>query len=86
MPKVKGTIRIEVQLCLKSCLINNLKTIQANLMKLHRKIKHNENVCHAQEIGSYSQGQGYNQGSEVKLCLWDDLKLAKENFVNLMRN
>ena len=30
-------------------------------MKLHRKIEHNEKVCHAQELGSYAQGQGYNQ-------------------------
>ena len=27
-------------------------------MKLHRKIKHNEKVCRAQELGSYAQGQG----------------------------
>ena len=30
-------------------------------MKLHRKIKHNEKVCHAHAIGSYAQGQGHNQ-------------------------
>ena len=30
-------------------------------MKLHRKIKHNEKVCRAQELGSYAQGQGRNQ-------------------------
>ena len=30
-------------------------------MKLHRKIEHNEMVCHAQELGSYNQGQGHNQ-------------------------
>ena len=29
-------------------------------MKLHRKIKHNEKVCHAQELGSYAQGQCHN--------------------------
>ena len=28
----------------KSCLVDNLKTAEANLMKLHRKIKHNEKV------------------------------------------
>ena len=28
-------------------------------MKLHRKIDHNEKVCHAQKFGSYSQGQGH---------------------------
>ena len=30
-------------------------------MKFHRKIKHNEKVCCAQELGSYAQGQGQNQ-------------------------
>ena len=27
-------------------------------MKLHRKIIHNEKVCHAHDLGSYAQGQG----------------------------
>ena len=30
-------------------------------MELHRKIKHNENVCRAHDLGSYAQGQGHNQ-------------------------
>ena len=30
-------------------------------MTLHRKIKHNEKVCRAQELGHYAQGQGRNQ-------------------------
>ena len=30
-------------------------------MKLHRKIKHNEKVCRAHDLGSYAQGQGHNQ-------------------------
>ena len=30
-------------------------------MKLHRKIKHNEKVCCAQELGSCAQDQGHNQ-------------------------
>ena len=45
----------------KSCLSNNSKTTEANLTKLHRKIKHNEEVCRAQELDSYAQGQGHNQ-------------------------
>ena len=44
----------------KSCLSNNSKTTEANLMKLHRKIEHYEKVCRAQELGSYAQGQGHN--------------------------
>ena len=46
----------------KSCLSNNSKTTEANLTKLHRKIEHNEKVCSAQELDSYAQGQGHNQG------------------------
>ena len=30
-------------------------------MKLDRKIKHNEKVCRAHDLGSYVQGQGRNQ-------------------------
>ena len=44
----------------KWCLSNNSKTIEANLTKLHRKIEHYEKVCCAQELGSYTQGQGQN--------------------------
>ena len=42
----------------KSCLSNNSKTSEANLTKLHRKIEHYDKVFHAQELGSYAQGQG----------------------------
>ena len=42
----------------KSCLSNNSKTTEANLTKLHRKIKHYDKVFHAQELDSYAQGQG----------------------------
>ena len=44
MPKVKVTIGSKVKLCLNSCCSY---TTEANLIKLHRKIKHNERVCHA---------------------------------------
>ena len=30
-------------------------------MKLHRKIKHNEKVCHTHDLGFYAQGQGRDQ-------------------------
>ena len=30
-------------------------------MKLHRKIKDNEKVCHAHNLDSYAHGQGHNQ-------------------------
>ena len=31
------------------------------MMKLHRKIKHNEKVCRTHDLGAYAQGQGHNQ-------------------------
>ena len=30
-------------------------------MKLHRTIKHNEEVCHTRDLGSYARGQGRDQ-------------------------
>ena len=30
-------------------------------MKLYRKIKDNEKVCHTHDFGSYAQGQGHSQ-------------------------
>ena len=69
----------------KFCLSNNSKTTEANLMKLHRKMGYNKTVCHAQDLGSHIQGQGHNQGSEVKSFLCDDLKLAEANFIKLSK-
>ena len=37
------------------------KITESNLTKLHRKIEHNEKICCAQELGSYTQGQGHIQ-------------------------
>ena len=58
MPKVKVTIRPGVKLCLNSCCSY---TTEANLIKLQRKVKHNEKVCRAYDFGSYAQSQGRNQ-------------------------
>ena len=41
-------------------LSNDSKTTEVNLMKLHRKIEHNEKVCRTQGFGYYAQGQGHN--------------------------
>ena len=46
--------------CYKSCLKDDLKTTEANLMKLYRKAKHNEKMCGAQELGPCAQGHGHN--------------------------
>ena len=56
MTKVTVTIKSEVKLLLKSGLRNNSKTTQANLKKLHGKIKHSEMVSLTQNLG---QGQKF---------------------------
>ena len=43
-------------------------TFEANLMKLHRTIEHNEKVCWAQELGSTPKVK-VTIMSKVKLCL-----------------
>ena len=48
-PKVKLIIGSEVKLCLNSCCSY---TTEAYLIKLHRKIKHNERMCRAYDFGS----------------------------------
>ena len=63
-PKV--TIMSEVQLCLKLCCS---LTTEASLMKLHRKIKDDEKVCRAQDIGSYAHGQSHNQVRGRKIVI-----------------
>ena len=45
--------------------ITLLITTEANVMKILRKIKHNEKVYGAQDLGFYAQGQGHV--SEVKI-------------------
>ena len=59
MSKVKATVK---GLIVSSQPLN-LKTTEANLMKLHRKIKYSEKVCHIQDLYCHSQGQtGVCQG------------------------
>ena len=62
----------------KSCLSDISKTTEANLMKLHRKIKHNERVCRAHDLGSYAQGQGHNQVNGQNLVSAITQKLLKQ--------
>ena len=75
MPKVKFPFRSEVKLCLKLCCS---LTTEANLIKLHRKIKHNENVCHTYDLGSYTQGQGRDQVRGQNLVSAITQKLLKQ--------
>ena len=51
-------------------------------MKLHRKIKHNEKVCHAHYLESYAQGQGRNQVNGQNLV---SAKTAEANLTKLHR-
>ena len=48
-------------------------------MKLHRKIKHNEKVCWAQDLVSYAQGQGHRS----KWSLSNISKTTETNFTKL---
>ena len=47
-------------------------------MKLYRKIKHNEKVCRARDLGSYSQDQGSNQLKGKNLVSAITQKLLKQ--------
>ena len=51
-------------------------------MKLHRKMKHYEDVCWAQELVFMFKVKA-TVGSEVKSCLCNNLKLAGANFIKL---
>ena len=51
-------------------------------MNLHRKIKHNEKVCRAQELGSYTQGQGRKQVKGQNLV---SAKTTEANLTKLHR-
>ena len=54
-PSVRPSVRY------KLCLSHNSETTEINLMKLHRKVKHNEKVCPEQGLDSYTQDQGHNR-------------------------
>ena len=47
-------------------------------MTLHRKIKHNEKVCRAHDLGSYAQGQGRSQVRGQNLVSTITQKLLKQ--------
>ena len=54
-------------------------------MKLHRKIKHNENVCRAHDLGSYAQDQRSQSGQRSKSCLSNNSKTTEANLTTLHR-
>ena len=82
MPKAKVTIGSKVKLCLNLCCSY---TTEANLIKLHRMIKHNEKVCLAHEFGSYAQGQGRNKvrGQNRVSAITGNSKTTEANLMKL---
>ena len=79
MPSFWRHINIALSVRCKSCLSDNVKTNESNLMKLHSKIKHTEKVCRAQELRPLVQGQGYSgvRGHVLKSCLRNNLQTAE---------
>ena len=47
-------------------------------MNFHKKIKHNEKVCPAHDLGTYGQGQGRNQVKGQNLVSAITQKLLKQ--------
>ena len=54
-------------------------------MKLHRNIKHNENVCCTHDLVSYAQGQGCNQVRGQNLVSSLSQKTTEANITELQR-
>ena len=54
-------------------------------MKLHRKIKHNNKVCRAHDLGSYAQGQGRSQVKGQNLVSAITQKTTEANLMELHR-
>ena len=51
-------------------------------MKLNRKIKHYKRICHAQDLGSYAQGQGRSQVRGLNRVSAITQKLLKQIYRN----
>ena len=47
-------------------------------MTLHRKVKHNEKVCRAHDLGSYAQVQGRNRVKGQNIVSAITQKLLKQ--------
>ena len=57
--KVKVTIEGQRFVTYKLCVHNNSKTAEVNVIKFKTMVRHNVNVCRAQNLGSHDQGQGH---------------------------
>ena len=61
-----GTICLPM--CYKSCICYNSKTTKVNLIKLHKKVKHNKKVCHLNKSASHNQGHNPRSYRQI-VCL-----------------
>ena len=68
MTKVKVTIESQRFVTNKSFVSHDSKINQENLMKIHKKIKQNEKVCRAQNLGSHARTRARSQ-SNIKYFL-----------------
>ena len=65
VPELKVKVTIWGQRS-KYASVTAQKITEAKFNKIHKKIKHHERIiCHAQHIGSDTQGQGHNQRSKA---------------------
>ena len=77
-------------LSLTNCVssIIKRKNNKGNFIKLHRKLKQNEKMCCAQNLGYHDQGQDHNP--RLKVCIYKswvshNSKSNKGNFIKLHR-
>ena len=90
---IKTVLSVHLSVCLSVCasvhnksyLCHNLKTSEANLMKLHRKIKYNEKACHIQDLGCHTQDQDHCQGLKVKTGFCNYIKTTQVNIIKCHR-
>ena len=78
-PSVSPSVRY------KSCLSDSSLTTKANLMKLPLKIKDNEKVCRAHDLGSYASKVKVTIRSRSKSCLSNNSKTTEANLTKLHR-
>ena len=71
----QGHSQVKGQIVPKIVLLINY---EANLIKQHRSIKHNDKVCRAHDLGSYAQGQSRNQVKGQNLVSAITQKLLKQ--------
>ena len=59
------------------------KSTKANFIKIYKKVKYHERICHVQNIGSNTLGQGHNPRSKVKSFLLTYQKTTVASVIKL---